>query len=263
MRPVRIVVGLALVAVTACGQPVVPAGGGGPVDVAELVGSWSVSGPGTADAVLVIDSTRFEVRAGRDVRYGGWRADSSGLFVAHVSTAGGEWPPDLSTPPWLVAATAGTRAGSDLVLLDAAGEPTARLSPQPGPPPPPGGPAGHFGPAAPLPPGVEPVERSRLLGRWEITDRAQAARAPEPPHVDLAAAGSWTGSDGCNTGTGRWVSGPGGVLLATGGPMTLKGCDGMAGVPGWLARSARAGFDGATLVLFDVDGRELGRLVRP
>ena len=264
MRPVRIVIGLALVAVTACGQPVAPAGGGRPVDVAELVGSWSVSGTGAEDAVLVIDSTRFEVRSGRDVRYGGWRGDSSGLFVAHVSSAGaGPPPPDMSTPPWLEEATAVTRAGSDLVLLDAAGEPTARLSPLAGPPPPPGGPAGHFGPAAPLPAGVEPNERSRLVGRWEITDRGQAARAPQPPHVDLAAEGSWTGSDGCNGGGGRWVSGPGGVLLATGGPMTLRGCDGMAAVPGWLTSTARAGFDGATLVLFDGDGRELGRLIQP
>ena len=64
-------------------------------------------------------------------------------------------------------------------------------------------------------------------------------------------------------GAGRWVSGPLGMLLATRGPMTLMGCEGMAGVPGWLASTARAGFDGETLVLFDVDGRELGRLIRP
>jgi hypothetical protein len=259
----RIMIGLAIVAVAVCGHPAVPAGGGGSVDVAELVGSWSVSGTGTVGAVLVLESTRFELRSGSDVRYGGWRADSSGLFVAHVTGAGGDAPPDMSTPQWLEAATAVTRAGSHLLLLDAAGEATAHLSPQGGPPPGAAGPAGHFGPAAPLPTGLEPPERSRLVGRWEITDREQAARAPQPPHVDLAAEGSWTGSDGCNVGAGRWVSGPHGMLLATSGPMTLKGCEGMAGVPGWLASTVRAGFDGETLVLFDVDGRELGRLIRP
>lgn len=235
------------------------------MDVAALVGSWSVTATATAtaDTMLVLHPDGFELRSGGPaVRYGSWRADSSGLFVAHVTGASGGARPDMSTPPWLEAATTVTAAAGDRLLLDAAGRTTAQLSPRAWQPPAPGGPTGRSGPAAPLPAGLEPVERSRLIGRWEIADHERAALAPQPPHVDLAPDGAWTGTDGCNNGAGRWTTGPAGALLATSGPMTLMACAGMAPVPGWLGQTARAGFDGATLVLVDADGRELGRLVR-
>jgi hypothetical protein len=254
MHLARVLGGLAVLAVTACGQPPVPAEAAGePVDPAALVGTWSVSGTG---AVLAVDPYGFELRDGTDVRLGSWRADPSGLFVAHVTGAAGELA-DPSTPPWLAAAATVTAEGTDVVLHDAAGEPTARLSRQPGPTAEPGAPG--LGPAAPLPERLAPAERTRLAGRWMP---AEPTRAPEPPHVELIADGAWTGSDGCNGAAGRWTSGADGILLATSGPTTLMACEGMVGVPGWLGQAARAGFDGETLVLMDVAGNELGRLTR-
>jgi hypothetical protein len=223
------------------------------VDPGALVGTWSVTGTG---AVLAVDPHGFELRDGTDVRFGSWRADPSGLFVAHVTGATVQ-PPDTATPPWLAAAATVTAEGTDVVLHDAAGEPTARLSPQAGPPPQPGAPA--LGPAAPLPDGLEPAERSELTGRWVP---AEPSGAQQPPHVELTADGTWTGSDGCNGSAGRWTAGADGILLATSGPATLMACVGMVGVPGWLGQAARAGFDGETLVLVDVAGNELGRLTR-
>jgi heat shock protein HslJ len=232
------------------------------VDVAGLVGSWSVTTTATAaDTILVLHPDGFALRGGPAVRYGSWRADSSGLFVAHVTGASGDARIDMSTPPWLEAATFVTAATGDRLLLDAAGRTTAQLSPRAWPPPA-SGPTWRPGPAAPLPAGLEPAEHSRLVGRWEIADDGRAAPTPQPPHVDLAAGGAWTGTDGCNNAAGRWTSGPAGALLATSGPMTLMGCAGVAQVPSWLGQTARAGLDGATLVLLDADGRELGRLVR-
>lgn len=263
MRLLRAMIGMAVVVAAACGQPTaIPGGEGGPVDVADLLGSWSVTATAPADTILVLHPDGFELRSGPAVRYGSWRADSSGLFVAHVTGASGGARPDMSTPPWLEAAATVTAATGDRLLLDVGGRTTARLSPRAWPPPAPGGPTGRPGPAAPLAAGLEPVEHSRLVGRWKIADHERAAPAPQPPHVDLAPGGAWTGTDGCNNGAGRWTSGPAGALLATSGPMTLMACAGMAPVPGWLGQTARAGFDGATLVLLDADGRELGRLVR-
>ena len=228
------------------------------MDPSALVGIWSVTGTGT---VLAVDAHGFELRDGTDVRFGSWRADPSGLFVAHVTGASGatQAPPDASTPPWLVSAATVAAEGTDLVLHDAAGEPTARLSRQAGPTAAPGAPEARTGQADPLPPGLEPADRSLLPGRWAP---AETSTAPQPPHVELAADGTWTGSDGCNSAGGRWTAGPGGIFLATSGPSTLMACEGMVGVPGWLGAAARAGFDGETLVLLDADAHELGRLQR-
>jgi heat shock protein HslJ len=261
MHLARALAGLAVLAVAACGQQATPAAAAGePVDPAALVGTWSVTGTAAADAVLTVDPYGFELREGADLRFGSWRAEPSGLFVAHVTGAGGETgePPDTSTPPWLAAAATVTAEGPDVVLHDATGATTARLTPRTRSSPEPGGTAAP-GPAAVLPEGLTPAERSRLAGRWTP---AEPTRAPEPPHVELTADGAWHGSDGCNSAAGRWTAGADGVVLATSGPMTLMGCEGMVDVPGWLGQAARAGFDGETLVLLDPDGHELGRLVR-
>jgi hypothetical protein len=268
MHLVRTVIGLAVLVLAACGQPADPAAPRGPaptpVGPAALLGTWAVSGIDAEGVVLTIDPTGFELRDGTGVRFGSWRADPSGTFVASVTGARGATAGEPGTPPWLAAATTVAADGSDLVLRDAAGAQSARLTPQPGPPPVPGRPEVRSEPAAPLPAGLVPAERSRLVGRWVPAD-PRPGRAPQPPHVELAADGAWTGSDGCNAAAGRWTSGPDGLLLATSGPQTLIACEGMVGVPGWLALATRAGFDtgsadDAVLVLLAPDGAELGRL---
>src|SRR5690606_5056269 len=88
------------------------------------------------------------------------------------------------------------------------------------------------------------------------------AIASTVPHVEFAADGSWTGSDGCNGGSGRWAVSSSGEFLSTAGPSTLMWCDGAA-IPSWVALAASAGFDADGLLhLFDASGTELGVLTR-
>lgn len=108
----------------------------------------------------------------------------------------------------------------------------------------------------PLPDGAVPATAGALVGRWQpgtdyVTD----------PHVALAEDGSWTGTDGCNVADGTWRVGAEGRLVVTSGRHTEIGCEGEP-VPDLLARSSRAGLDGAVLVLVDHDGVELARLER-
>ncbi|SIQ08743.1 META domain-containing protein [Cellulosimicrobium aquatile] len=110
--------------------------------------------------------------------------------------------------------------------------------------------------AAPLPDGTAPATAGDLVGRWQpgtdyVTD----------PHVALVEDGSWTGTDGCNVADGTWRVGAEGRLVVTSGGHTEIGCEGEP-VPDLLARSSRAGLDGAVLVLVDHDGVELARLER-
>jgi heat shock protein HslJ len=79
-----------------------------------------------------------------------------------------------------------------------------------------------------------------------------------PAGATLHDDGTYSASDGCNGTTGRWEADADG-LVATGGSSTLIGCDNVD-VAHWLSTATTAGFDGATLVLVDKDGHELGRL---
>ncbi|MFC6020815.1 hypothetical protein ACFP2T_32180 [Plantactinospora solaniradicis] len=79
--------------------------------------------------------------------------------------------------------------------------------------------------------------------------------------MELGADGGWSGSDGCNRQSGRWVAGRAGALLATMGPSTLIGCVNVA-VGSRLGNAWRAGLDGDVLVLLDPVGGETGRLRR-
>ncbi|MFI0791776.1 META domain-containing protein [Micromonospora rubida] len=95
-------------------------------------------------------------------------------------------------------------------------------------------------PAAPLPAALIPVDRRRLAGRWVPTDGHKAA------YVEFTADGEWRGSDGCNDGSGRWITAAGGTLLATAGAVTLMYCAASVPVGAWLWTARRAGFEGAT-----------------
>lgn len=116
----------------------------------------------------------------------------------------------------------------------------------------------HFRAAASLPPGLTPASAAALAGQWVPVAYAVAT----DPHVLFEADGTWTGSDGCNGGQGRWVVGAEGEFLATSGPSTLIACEG-APVPSWVAQATTAGMSAdGWLLLFDTAGTELGRLQR-
>lgn len=229
----------------------VPAPAGRAMESTGLTGTWSVRDAGAAagTALVLGPGPQLELRSGTAQQFGTWRA-SGGVFVAALD---GRTP----TPAWLTA-TRATSEGSSVVLHR--GTPTAlsaRLVPAGGQPDP-GGIVIHD--PAPLPKALRPAADEELLGRWVPAD-GSGTEAPNRPSVTLEPGGGYTGTDGCNSAQGRWAAGRGGLLLATSGPMTEMGCTGMVGVPTWLGQAHRAGFDGAVLVLVDVAGKELGRLL--
>ena len=115
-----------------------------------------------------------------------------------------------------------------------------------------------FHAAASLPAGLTPATPAALDGKWVPVAYAVST----DPHVLFVADGTWTGSDGCNGGQGRWAVGADGEFLATAGPSTLIGCEG-APVPSWAAQATTAGINAdGWLLLFDAAGTEIGRLAR-
>jgi heat shock protein HslJ len=99
------------------------------------------------------------------------------------------------------------------------------------------------------------------VGRWVPADGAGSG-APTRPFVELAADGTYTGSDGCNRTRGPWTARPDGALDVGPGPSTRMACPDMVAVPYWFTAAARAEFDGDVLVLRDADGAEVGRVER-
>jgi hypothetical protein len=106
---------------------------------------------------------------------------------------------------------------------------------------------------------VGPVDA--LVGRWIPAD-GSGGGALRPPFVELAADGTYTGSDGANGTSGQWTTGPDGGLDVTLGPSTRMAGPDMVPVPTWFADATRARFDGDVLVLLGSDGAEAGRLRR-
>jgi hypothetical protein len=268
---------LTLLAVAGCAAApaLVMSDGAGPAtpDPATLVGWWRVAdvpgGTGIGQTVL-LDPTAIEVLDGGVALDGTWRADPDGRLVAHIDS--GRSALDLAgtgadlAPPWLAAATGFRVDGADRVLLDGTGAPTARLVPlaptagsgavDPGRPVDPAE-RRAFAPAAPLAAPLRPAEPAGLAGRWVPADGSGRA------HVELAADGTWDGSDGCSATGGRWVAGSdGGFLAAAAAVHTLIACPDGADLGGQLSTARRAGLDGADLVLQDVDGGVVARFHR-
>jgi heat shock protein HslJ len=234
----------------------------GAADPAGLLGAWTLADAGAdAAAEVSLEPGRLSIKQDCGELNGDWRADTGGLFVAHLYGASGCRLPADPDPDWLRHAVAFRAEGADRVLLDAAGSPVARLRSA-------AASAGivawkldertqrRFGPAAALPQRLTPAARTALTGRWVPAAEAGGGRA----YLELLADGSWRGSDGCNGVGGRWVAGPGGTVLAVGGASTLMACAGSP-VGNWFEQARRAGLDGRTLVLVDDRGEETGRLL--
>lgn len=301
LRPLRIAGVLAAVALlaTACGTESAPGtvgpGSGSPsatspvpaqssppglrdLDVTSLMGNWFVTGDGVEPGLMVtVDAGEFRVWQKCGAAFAGWRASTSGLFAAGVSAWSGTCTdkPDL---PWLETATGWQPDGDGIAIVGGDGTTLARLAPGASPtadkntlgsladPPVVTDDIRAALNASPsLPSGITPATRAALLGAW-IAVRRSGSPSPqlsyrEPPGVTLKADGSWSGSDGCNGGGGRWNADDDGHVIASSGPSTLVGCDNID-APGWFAGAWLAGFDGDVLVTFDKDGTELGRFTR-
>ncbi|MEU5724255.1 hypothetical protein ABZ783_20825 [Micromonospora sp. NPDC047738] len=256
--------------------PALPPGSGSPgvADPVALLGNWTLAGVAEEPhGILRLAPDRIQLFGRCGILVGSWRADAGGLFVAAMfGSSGAEGGPGCTNaepnPRWLQRVTSYRLEGDTPMLLDADGALVARLLPGATPTPGPYLAASEvappeitdevrrqFAPAAALPATLTPAAGNRLVGRWVPVS------GPRRAYVEFKADGEWRGSDGCNGHGGRWVVGSGGAFLATTGPSTLIGCDGVP-VGAWLASSWRAGLAGETLVLLDARSKETGRLRR-
>jgi hypothetical protein len=246
-----------------------------PGDPLRLVGLWQVDAPGQpAGSVLRLgDDLSIWSRCG--YLSGDWRADPAGLFVG-LAAGGSPGCVDGTlndpTPRWLTRVVSFKTDTAGAQLLDAGGAVVARLRPgghpTPGPdiaaelaqqPPLTDALRARLRSAEPLPAGLVAAGPDQLVGRW-----VSPAKPTLRGFAELAADGSWKGSDGANDQGGRWSAAPDGELVVAGGAQTAMGClaDACANVGNWFESASRAAFDGSTLVLLDADGKETGRAVR-
>ncbi|MCW3814081.1 META domain-containing protein [Micromonospora sp. DR5-3] len=240
-----------------------------------LLGNWTLAGVAEEPrGILRLAPDQIQLFGRCGILVGSWRADAGGFFVAGMfGSTGAEGGRGCDSAPgqnpqWLNRVTSYQLEGETPLLLDADGAVVARLLPGATPTPGPylaasevGPPEitdevrRRFAPAAALPATLTPATRDRLVGKWVPVS------GPRRAYVEFKADGEWRGSDGCNGQAGRWVVDPAGAFLATTGPSTLIGCDGVP-VGAWLSSSWRAGLDGKTLVLLDAQAKEAGRLRR-
>jgi hypothetical protein len=237
-----------------------------------LVNLWRVTGAeGEGEKTwLRLDANEFRLWRDCGMIMGSWRATDSLFLASTFGTSGGCATGAIPTVNWLESATAFAETGDGYELLASGGEVVATLTidgaPEPietaaefytQPPELTEDVHAQFRRAAQLPAELEPVTANALNGRW-----ASSAAAGTEAHVAFEADGTWTGSDGCNGGSGRWAVSGSGEFLATSGPSTLMYCEG-ASIPSWVALAASAGLDpDGQLLLFDASGTALGALTR-
>jgi len=238
-----------------------------------LVNLWRVSGAvGEApNTWLRLDASEFQLWRDCGMISGSWAASGT-LFLGAVTSASGtcSTADAMPTIDWLDAASSYRRTTTGFALVNRDGHDVATLTVDGAPKPidtvdvsytkPPvvtDAVRQAFQPPKALPSRLTPATAATLTGTWVPATGAM----PMNPHVTFAADGSWTGTDGCNGGGGRWAIDNDGRFLTTTGSSTLIGCDG-APIPAMVGATSRMAFDGATLVLLDHDGHEQGRLAR-
>lgn len=295
------VMALALTALTACGNattsgPGTPPSGSTSRSPREsgamaMVGLWTVEAatgrPAGERSVLRLAAGELSWWRGCGVLFGSWEAGAGMLLldvgrssVGSCSDAPEAGDASSRASTWLSRTARFERDGDGWRLLDAAGREQARLRPgavlKPradvdaslaAPPTLDAAARAELVEPAPLPAGVRAASRATAAGRWTLPEATsgtseRSTTGGKPPFLFVAPDGTWTGWDGCNGASGRWLVGDGGRLLTTSGSSTLIGCEGVD-LPGLWTSAARIGFDGRLLVLVDPGGRELVRLTGP
>jgi hypothetical protein len=238
-----------------------------------LVNLWRVSGAaGEEDpAWLRLDAGEFQLWRDCGMIVGSWRASDTLFLAAPFGGMGECVMTEMPRIPWLESAVGYDVSPDGYELVDASGSVVASLSIDGAPEPIPTAAdffakapeitdavRASFTAAAALPAGLSPATAGAIAGKWTPS----ALVVSTDPHVVFHPDGTWTGSDGCNGGGGRWALGASGEFMATSGPSTLIGCEG-APVPSWVAQASSAGIDAdGRLLLFDAAGAEVGSLER-
>jgi hypothetical protein len=285
----RVLAAALLLALTACGSQTgggttSPTASAPPADPLGLIGLWHVSGatalPRGEHAVLRLAPGEVSLWRDCGVSFGSWRAGDGLLLLDPGESATGDCAAAIAgsadpSSSWLATATRYEPDGEGWRLLARDGAQVARLLPgatlDPRPDlaaslsePPVVDAAARQAMAEPAALGddLSPATRTTTIGRWRPSAASGGLPAGKPPFLSVAADGTWTGWDGCNATSGRWLVGDAGRLLVTAGPHTLIGCDGFD-LPALWASTARVGLAGGLLVLLDREGRELVRLKGP
>lgn len=249
-----------------------PSATAGPVDegAVELIGLWRVSDAAgeASETWLRLDGSELMLWRECGFVSGAWSA-LDGAFVAAVNAANEGCVEDGAVPTvdWLDLAAGYEREGDGWVLRGPDGAAVARLAIDGAPPASPD--LADFYREQPgitdemrarfaavgVPDGVVPATADDLVGRWVPVETFRT-----DPHLTVDADGTWRGSDGCNGVHGRWTAPAPGMLLTTGGPMTLMACEG-SNEPLAFAAARAAGFDGNELLIYDLSGQPVARLV--
>ena len=236
-------------------------------DPVGLVNLWHVEGVGADDVWLRLADRELTVWAECGIAGGAWRA-ATALFVADVQQGYGS-AGCMSDPAaeldWLYAATSFEAGETPETwnLLDTDGDVVATLRVDGAPPA-----SEDLSDDYLLPPVVTQATRdsfgsgSYLVAQSDFRNQIEGRWTASTAFVEFSADGSWTGSDGCNAATGRWVRDDT-HFLATSGASTLMGCDSVA-VPTWVATAAFATIsgDGDMLEFVGPDGAHLGTVAR-
>jgi hypothetical protein len=247
-------------------------------DPARLVGSWHLTAPGEpSSAVLTIgDKVDGGILLFRPcgMLSGGWAANRHGMFVASLDGGDSHCFPQQGQagsplPKWLDTVVGFAARGRNETLVDATGDVVATLRPGAHPSVGPDDSPDYVAPPvitdqmrkgwaepAAMPGGTRPATRADLLHRWVRTGHPTSSA-----FVRFDGDGSYSGSDGCNGQGGRYVLGPGGIVLATSGPSTLIGCENSP-LPAWVGQAGRLGLRQGRLVFVDRQGKVLGTATR-
>lgn len=243
---------------------------------ADLIGLWRAEGPGIAgQTYLRMDpGNRVFLFQTCGSPFGQWRGVPGGALAFMLVVAApdcgkvdgaDEW--ERNTPPWLRSVAAFRAAGDRRLLLDAAGEELAGLTPVPeapgtdlpgervAPPPPTVAEREQLDRAAPPPSQMRRADPRDLVGRWETPDRSAGV------FVEFTQARTLHLRDGCNSGRGRWSLGAGGSLAVVLSLSYVVSCKN-APIAAWLQNAAWVGIDNTGLVFVGADGQVVGSLLK-
>lgn len=240
------------------------------VPAVELVGVWKVSNAAReGDDTYLRLADDLMVWNDCGIAMGSWRAQKD-AFIATIDGWSGDSCAfgDEFPAAWVTTATGYGYVHGELSLLDSDGERLATLT-KDGKPridentsddhreQPVVSELGYrpFDDAVPLP--IEAVPIKSIVGRWLPAD----FDGPTDPYLEFHSDGTYTGSDGCNGASGRWVAGESGAFLATSGPSTLIGCEGSNEAHS-VGQASLVGMVGDELTLYDANGSKLAALVR-